>query len=726
MIQPSRLAVLVLLAASIALSWLPGRAQEPDDDARFAFADTTLLRDTLDLRFTRLFPLADSLRVPPDSLRAWSVRWRLPLERLVAVADSLRVPPDSVGPILDRERFNPLAAGIQNVRSLRYTSTYDIQRSVTTWTNEGDLNVVQGAMTVRGTTTISQQRQKIAGVIERYENRRANTEIGWKVWRDLSLGARIGLDRFLDTSARTGEDQSVDDFQFSARSRQRPSRGVTSELNLLTGFLDVARVSEVKRGLSGNLNGKINWNDQRWITHDLNGTLSGNLARTGLPGVEERASTRDWTGNLSGALALFTRAPVGFKLNYKGTRSNVATPIESSDTLVTPTDTTVTPVLRIQRNTIESAGVDAALRWRVDPDRELGVTGRYGTSDRLVSTTRNARTNQRDLGFGADGRWELLGFELDSRFNAAWTVNRSPDRGPTGGYGDSSRTARIDVQVTRNVGRRIQLKGSADASLTASRTFLIGTYPNPPVDRDLYRQGWRLESIYTRSDRFSTGLVLDVDRNLGINLAASSAASNSETRTYRAEWRWTYRILPSLTASQRNALIADYIFYRTGNRNRLNMDYTSFTTLNAVLTPRFTIDLTHNGRYVPSGGYTRDPDGLDYLERSDLNEAYTLSARFNYAPSPAFSLSLQPEYFSDVRSSNSDGTLEPVNDRRTFNLSGGAIVNLSVGRRARLNGNLYRRLNTSRTTTWTAGEERVSPRAELDSWSGNLILTVTL
>ena len=105
-----RLALLLLPAAlGVVLAVLPGRAQQASS-ARFAFADTTLLRDTLGLHFDLLFPLADSLQVTPDTLRALSVRYRFSLYRIVQLADSMRVPVDSLGATLERERFNPLAS----------------------------------------------------------------------------------------------------------------------------------------------------------------------------------------------------------------------------------------------------------------------------------------------------------------------------------------------------------------------------------------------------------------------------------------------------------------------------------------------------------------------------------------------------------------------------------------------------------------------------------------
>src|SRR2546426_1054588 len=128
-----RHAPLLVLAAAWAAATPTARAQTPT--ARFAFADTTLLRDTLDLSFARLFPLADSLHVTPDSLRAFAIRYRMPLERLTYLADSLGMPVDSVGPVLEREQFNPLARGAERLTTFTYTTTYGVTRQTTTWGN---------------------------------------------------------------------------------------------------------------------------------------------------------------------------------------------------------------------------------------------------------------------------------------------------------------------------------------------------------------------------------------------------------------------------------------------------------------------------------------------------------------------------------------------------------------------------------------------------------------
>src|SRR5437763_1688164 len=167
--HPRRLLYLIVLLGGWAtLGALPGRAQQATP-SRFAFSDTTLLRDTLGLSFVRLFPLADSLGATPATLRALSIRYRAPLERF--------------------DSFDP------------------------------------------------------------------------------SLGAT--------------QSEAKNELQLSVRSKQQPRRGFTSNINLFSGLLDLTNFQLVKRGVSGDLNGDMRIEVGRWLTHDLSGQVTGNLARTG-------------------------------------------------------------------------------------------------------------------------------------------------------------------------------------------------------------------------------------------------------------------------------------------------------------------------------------------------------------------------------------------------------------------------------------------------------------
>jgi len=212
-----------------------------------------------------------------------------------------------------------------------------------------------------------------------------------------------------------------------------------------------------------------------------------------------------------------------------------------------------------------------------------------------------------------------------------------------------------------------------------------------------------------------------VTRNLLVNLRAGSTASNTRASAYRAEWRWSYRMLPGLTATQNNSISADYMHYIfTPTNDRLSLDYTTATSLNAVLTPRFTMDIRHNAKHLPSGTYTEFADGLYYLSRSEVSDNSTLSARLAYTPSPALSFFMQPDYLAGERDASLSGTMTPTRTSRTLNFSGGASLNLPLGAKGRITSDIQRTYRADHPINYTGGTPLPQPRTESDFWNGSL------
>jgi hypothetical protein len=720
MIRSRRLALLLLPAAlELFLAVLPGHAQQEAASSRYAFADTTLLRDTLGLKFDGLFPLVDSLQalgltVSPDSVRALSVRYRLTLDSLVSLAQGQNIPVDSVGSYLERERRNPLSNAAKRTTTFRYSSGYSVQQTSSSWSNTGDYRLAAGSLFLQNTTTINMDRYSAGSQTSLRQTRSSGTEGGWRFSPNFSLGARANLDRFSshDPASIDNQGERKNEFQLSIRTRQQPRRGLRSELNLFSGLLDLSNFQQVKRGTSADLNGNVRYQG-RYLTHDLSGQVNGNLSRTRAPTAPASVRTNDLSNNLRGTLGLLPGLPVGLNLNYAIRRIRVETPTDSGTAR--------------QVRTFNSSA-DATLRVRLNNDRYVNLTGRYGAQDQEQGGTLNSRTNRHDLGLGVDGRFLLRGWNLESRFTLTRSRSEYPTRaltkGVLGGYGESLKVATIDATLSRNLGKKLVLRATGGVSLSAYRYFIIATYPNPPVDRDQYRQNYRIETQYTSSTRFNSGVSLDVSRNLLVNLRAGSTSSNNVASSYRAEWRWSYRMLPGLTASQNNAVSADYTDYDfLPQSNRLTMDYTTATSLNAVVSPRFSIDVRHNARHQPAGTYTRFADGLDYLSRSEVNDNYTLSARLSYTPSAAFSVYMQPDYMAGERDASQSGALAPARVSRQLNFSGGASVNLPLGPKGRLTGDILRTYRADRSIDYTGGTPVWQPRTESDFWNGSLQLS---
>lgn len=709
MIRFDRLVLLIVpLALGLILAALPGAAQTPS--ARFVFADTTLLRDTLDLRFDQLFPLADSLRMTPDTLRALSVRYRLGLSRLVYLADSLAVPVDSVGPLLERERYNPLATTVRRQNDFRYTSSYNIAQTSSSWVNGSDYSFALGSLYLRNSTNITMDRFRAGGGTSLRQVRTSTTETGWRFSPDLSMGGRANLERYdnLDPRSTNNEGEKKNEFQLSVRTRQRPREGVSSEINLFSGLLDLTNSTQQKRGVSGDLSGRVRIMSGSWLTHDINGQVNGNFARTRTPNNPLDLNTRDLANNLRGTLGLFAGAPVGLNANYSLRHIRVEVPVSG----------------RVQPVRTDNGSLDATLRLRRDTDRYLNLTEHLGNTQQATASALNSRTSRDEGGFTTDGRYSLQGWGLEGRFSNGLTVSKFPVRDASGGYSERQHARSLDGSLTRSLGPQLTAKLDGSISLTSFRYSVIGRYTNVPVSRDQYRQSYRLEVVYTRSQYLNSAVALDVSRNLFINIPSASTGANNQIRTYGAEWRWTYRLLPGLTATQRNQITADYTDYNfLPQSNRLNLDYGTLTTLNAVLSPRLTVDINHNGRYQPGGNYTQAIDGLYYFSRADDTRNYTLSARIAYSPSPVISLTVEPNYMASDRNGTLNGEVVPQRRSRSLNASGGVSLNLPLGPRGRLTGDIHRNYRADRSTTYSSGVTQVSPRAETDFWTGSLQLS---
>lgn len=729
------LLLVVPLAVAVASLASSGRAQ-PTLTGRFAFADTTLLRDTLGLRFDRLFPLADSLIVTPDSLRAWSIRLRVPIEQVVVLADSLGMPVDSVAPVLARERFNPLAArGGRRVNTFVYNSTYGVQKTTNAWSNGADYNFSSGPWFVRNNTSIQIDNYTSGGSESFRETRSSGTELGWKYSNNLSIGGRANLDRFGNTTPGTlsNDRETRNEFQLSTRTRQQPSPGLSSELNLFGGVLDLDNLGQVKRGLSGEVNGRVRLTRGAWLSHDASGQLTGNLTSSrakGAPGDPERPDLdgRDVSQNLRGTLGLWASAPVGLNVNYQLRNVRVENPVrvdrpDSTD----PNAVRLVPADTLQRVRTNNRNVDLALRLRRGGDRYLNVTQRFGLNKQASGSDAGVQNTRDDEGFQAQGRWATGPVTLDANFGRSKTVNRFPRRTVAGGYEEDVDARTVDATLNWIATRKLNVKANGAVNLSVYRYAVIGSFPSLPVPRDNYRQSYRVDLIYTHSTRVNTGFALDVARTLVVNIPAASVAANNELRSYRAEWRWNYRLLSGLTATQRNQLTADYTLYpRLATSNRLSLNYNTLTTLNAVITPRLTVDLTHTARFQPSGSWVRLEDGLDYLQQADETQTYSLDARVSWSPATGIALTANPQYFANDRRTTLDGQIVPQRESRTLNFAGGVNLNLRVGAKGALTGDIRRTFRAEGSTTYTNGLPRAQATSESEAWNGSLQFSWTL
>ena len=216
----------------------------------------------------------------PDTLRALSIRYSVPLWRLVAMADSMRAPLDSVGVRIERERYNPLARGNASVTEFNYGSGYNVLQNRSSWTSSLDSRFSRGLWYYSNITRIQIDRQVSTRSTTTRQTRHTENEFGWRMTPDASLGIRGVFDHFSsdDPSSITNIDEPSSGYQLSLRTRQQPSANLHSELNLLTGVLELDNALQHKRGGSGEVNGHVTYDVGSSLTNDVTGSLSGDLS----------------------------------------------------------------------------------------------------------------------------------------------------------------------------------------------------------------------------------------------------------------------------------------------------------------------------------------------------------------------------------------------------------------------------------------------------------------
>jgi len=198
--------------------------------------------------------------------------------------------------------------------------------------------------------------------------------------------------------------------------------------------------------------------------------------------------------------------------------------------------------------------------------------------------------------------------------------------------------------------------------------------------------------------------------------------SNYVARTFRVDWNWTFRLLRYLTATQRNSVLANYSDYPfNGLNNRLSLDYTTTTTLNAVLSPRLTLELTHFAEAQQGGNYLLQADRLYSFLPADDNKNYQIGTRLTWTPVTGVSLSIEPRYRSNLRFGTTNGVAVRQRDNNNLTFFGSANLNLQIGKRGRLTGTVGRSYQDDLTDIF--GTNGSSVKTQFDNWTSNLQFT---
>lgn len=205
---------------------------------------------------------------------------------------------------------------------------------------------------------------------------------------------------------------------------------------------------------------------------------------------------------------------------------------------------------------------------------------------------------------------------------------------------DRKRNDYFDAQTGRNFSNTLTMtlahvfREGLDATLRGRMNLLSVHYDdfeNNDQDRDLFDREATLTVNYKARTDITTGLTVKVREDQLIYIRTSRTGDNKTTQKYAIEPFIRKAFTPSLSASQRYQLSADYTFYdydKDANfliRNMsitTNLDWKPFSPLN--------LGLEHSWRGQDEGSYVEDEFGVEGYGRNSEREDHRLGLALNY------------------------------------------------------------------------------------------------
>ena len=467
-IGPSFL-LLTPLAIGLAFAHAPGGAQTSTPPRRPGASrlPTHAPARTLDLHF-------DGLSRSPTASASCrfaaglSIRYRMSLERITHLADSLRAPVDSVAPSCAARSSTRCRAGF-SVAMTCPTPCYNVAQTTSNWSNSADWNLIRVPLFVRNTTIIGSTASRRADKVNLRQTRSALTDAAGSSPNNASIGARATSALHSQNPGNFNNEPNQSEYQISARTKYAPVRNLTSNCRFSRASLDVRNTSQVKRGGGRRFSRRRRATRSALAGPRCEGRASGNVARTGSD-RDSAAHTRDVSNTVAARCRCSPRA-VGLNVTYACGRAG-GDPLDST---------------RIQQIRTESERRDH------DPhaprhDRYLNTPSGSGVSASASATNLSSLNRRGDQKLNLQGRYRFS-IGPSTRRSTTATRTRIP---ATLGRRRVWATVRLALAPGTFHDRWIEvhLPSRGRVSLISRATTSSGSYLNPPVDRDQYRQSY--------------------------------------------------------------------------------------------------------------------------------------------------------------------------------------------------------------------------------------------
>lgn len=582
-----------------------------------------------------------------------------------------------------------------------YNTSYGTLRNRRTWDQSVDfyLNYRNLVFANRTTVTILED----PDVKRNTRNRSSLFELGYGLLNGVTTGLRFNVTRNSDIiGIREQNSIERDGDEFTAFGRfERTLVGLPVTANLNFGSVNDRQPEYSRQGRQFGADGNTRGTLWRTVTWNLAGNFRTDRLRSAAPTDTGDFVSTDRTTDRSGAGGVSWAPWRWLSLDLKGTsrRGVLQRPENFFD-----------PVSGDQRVVQEEVSTNAdnanlGVRFRTPLGFQVTAGGSINNTEIVYAADSTRNNVALSRSFNISGADTLLGFPVTVRFQNGTSENDYTKRAD--GYVQKNWRRQAELQTNRRLNRRTttDLRGSVSLESRRYSDFRpSGPSSFAPSSQDLFRTSGSMSVDYRPFDKFTTGLVGQIDLNRTINLASTSSISNTDQVGYQVTWRWGFMPWSFWQVTQNNSAGAQQVSYPFApDRDQLSFIYQIRTNSVVRLTQRWNLEMNYGLRYQSRGTYRESETGDRRFGKAGGSDQYDLLLRTTYKFASWLSVELNEQRFVTENYSLPEGQRRVDNTTYRRTLFGGVMGNYRFRSGATL------ALTVRRSLTWDSNERYTVP-----------------
>lgn len=538
----------------------------------------------------------------------------------VATADSLAAAGiDST----EAEEEEPASAARQSGRrfSPSYTSGYQVNRNIRTWTQGLTFGSWIGPVDISSGTTVSVTKDKTLNRDRR--NRSTNLGLRYKFPNGFSVGSTVAAVRDqTDDGGRITSSNDSERFNVNGDYERELATDLTGVFRVAAGTSRDHRedpLTSNRESIGPHAEGSADFALKRvgdWSLHT-------SLRNSRLISTEDRTHKTTRDNNLGSDATMSWKFEVpGFDtwtLSAGRSLNRNQYPLPAGENTV-------------RQETTSIRGGDVSLNTSASPWPRFNLSGsasyRNNNVDRDIDLQRSQESNDR----AADWRINYQFPDSTSvEVRQGWAVARSL-------YEDPMRVNLNGDIETRSLGGSMKRPLGDHAMINMAGKYEIQSFffddpQKNPDDRDVLHGDFSSNVEYTPMRKIRSNVRFSFQHNQSISIDETRSGTNQTQQVYSVIPTFEFKLNDRITFREEGSVIANAnVIDFNENLNRLSRSTELRSAIETRLFPRLGVNLRHAHRLLLDGSYARGEDGIRRFGKSRQDTSRDLTFQVDYSP----------------------------------------------------------------------------------------------